>query len=126
MSTPPTWLVTGAHGFLGANLGAYLEGRVHRVGAVRAASDRDVLFDRYVHLDLEHPDSLLSFIEQERPDVVVHAAALAAHAACEADPPLAERLNAQSSGLLAEAAARAGSHFVLISTDAVFDGVSGH
>lgn len=126
MSARPTWLVTGAHGFLGTNLGVFLGGSVHRVGAVRTPSAPDALFDGYVALDLAKPDAVVSFIEEERPDVVVHAAALASHEACEADPQRAELLNARASGLLAAAAARSGSRFVLISTDAVFDGARGH
>ena len=55
MTTRPTWLVTGAHGFLGANLGAFLEGRAERIGAVRRPSEPDALFDRYVASDLADP-----------------------------------------------------------------------
>lgn len=125
MSEQATWLVTGAHGFLGANLGLHLEGRAHRVGAVRGATSTGGPYDRYVIADLERPDALLSFITQERPDVIVHAAAMASHEECERDPARAEHVNSTATGALAQAAQRAGSRFVLISTDAVFDGERG-
>jgi dTDP-4-dehydrorhamnose reductase len=122
----PTWLVTGATGFLGANLGAYLDGRAHRIGVRRAPSSHSSTYDAWVDADLVDPGEVARAIAQHRPDVVVHAAALASHEACEADPELADRVNAQSVGVLRQAAQDTGSRFVLISTDAVFDGASGH
>lgn len=124
--TRPSWLVTGATGFLGANLGAFLKGRAHRIGASRQGHPATPLYDDWVAADLAEQSSLIDVIAERRPDVVVHAAALASHEECEADPRLAERINADATGALAEAAAEAGSRFVLISTDAVFDGSRGH
>ena len=125
--TLPTWLVTGAGGFLGANVGAFLTGRAHRIGAVRSgASASGALFDEWVEGDLEQPGTLAGAIREQRPDVVLHAAALAYHDRCEADPKLARRVNVESSVALAEASRDAGSRFVLVSTDAVFDGSRGH
>ena len=126
MTTRPTWLVTGANGFLGANVGAFLAGRAERIGAVRRPTEPDAVFDRYLASDLEDPVALVRAIEELRPDVVLHAAAMASHEACEADPQKARLVNAWASEALARAAARAGSRFVLISTDAVFDGARGH
>ena len=121
----PTWLVTGANGFLGANLGLALKNRARRVGAVRKEAKPDGLFDQYVSLDLLDQGSLVKAIEQLRPDVVVHAAAMASHEACEADPDRAFQVNAMASEALARATQDIGSRFVLISTDAVFDGSQG-
>lgn len=121
----PTWLVTGAQGFLGANIGAALAGRAHRIGATRRIPETTELFDRYVASDLQDPADLCRSIAVLRPDVIVHAAALASHEECEADPNRARRINALASHELARAAQAAGSRFVLISTDAVFDGVEG-
>ena len=123
--TRPTWLVTGATGFLGANLGAFLDGRVRRIGTARDGVAASPLFDDWIPADLVRPDGLSAAIEERRPDVVVHAAAMASHERCEADPAMAERINAYAVGVLAHAAERAGARFVLISTDAVFDGDRG-
>lgn len=128
-ATASTWLVTGAEGFLGANLGHVL-GAIHgpeirRVGVTRAGRP-SLQFDRMLACDLTDPRALCAFIRQQRPEVVVHAAALSSHERCAADPELAERINVRSSGELARACQQAGSRFVLISTDAVFDGMRGH
>lgn len=120
--------MTGANGFLAANLGLHLEGRAHRLGTARTAPASGVGtgYDEWVVADLSEPRSLASEIERRRPDVVVHAAAMATHEACERDPELARRVNTDSAGVLSAAAQRVGSRFVMISTDAVFDGSRGH
>lgn len=122
----PTWLVTGARGFLGANLGTHLAGHAHRIGAARAGAAQGSTFDEWVDADLEHPNSLADVIRARRPDVLVHAAAMATHEGCEADPARARQVNADAVGVLSRASAEAGTRFVLISTDAVFDGSTGH
>lgn len=124
----PTWLVTGARGFLGANLGLHLGHAVRRVGAVRdtSAAETASTFDAWVSADLEHPESLAQWIREHRPEVIVHAAAMATHEGCETQPDLAHRVNAESAETLASAAQDAASRFILISTDAVFDGQRGH
>ena len=64
-------------------------------------------------------------LDETRPDLVVHCAALANLDACEANPRLAEVVNARLPGALADETARRGIQLVHISTDAVFDGVQG-
>lgn len=126
----PTWLVTGAQGFLGANLGRHLQGRVHRVGLGRASrSEPATTYDAWITADLADPtarSAAAAQIEALRPDVVVHAAAMATHEACEADPERARQVNALAAEELGIAAHHAGARFILISTDAVFDGGRGH
>ena len=129
-TTVPTWLVTGARGFLGTNLGLHLADRAHGIGVVRTTPpvpDASVAsYDEWLAADIADPESISAAIRARRPDVVVHAAALASHEGCEADPALARRVNAEATGVLAAAARDAGSRFILISTDAVFDGTRGH
>lgn len=125
MTSQPTWLVTGASGFLGANVGAHLEGRAHRIGVTRDGSQPPA-FDEVVSGDLSSPTELAQIIRDLRPAVVLHAAALASHDECESDPSRAELINATATGLLAQAADESGSRFIYISTDAVFDGQRGN
>ena len=120
----PTWLVTGAHGFLGANLGHFLAGRTHRIGAARTNTDSP-MFDQIVATDLADPHALAREISRLRPDVVVHTAALADHARCETEPVLAELINSEVPRVLSLASAEVGARFIHISTDAVFDGAEG-
>ena len=64
-------------------------------------------------------------LSDAHPDWIIHCAALANLDACEADPKLAQRMNAEVPGELALLAKQAGTPMVHISTDAVFDGRGG-
>jgi len=119
------WLVTGASGFLGANLGWALEGATTRIGVSRTAPPSGT-FDVHVPLDITDAPSLRSVIESSRPSVIVHAAALSSHEACQSDPDHAHALNVTASRDLAAIAADAGSRFIYISSDAVFPGTRGN
>ena len=120
----PLWLVTGASGFLGANLGFFLNERGERIAVTRSGTTPPG-FDSAVAADLAHPDALAQHVMLRRPTVVIHAAAMASHEQCEADPQRAHRINVDATESIAAAAATVGATFVLISTDAVFDGAQG-
>ncbi len=115
------WLVTGAGGFFGANAGVFLNGRVASVGAFRSLSKRSK-FGTSISIDLRSGTSINEIVSDERPDVVLHAAALASHEGCESDPALAQLINVESTTHLAQACADVGAKLVYLSTDAVFDG----
>lgn len=61
-------------------------------------------------------------LDEVKPDVVLHCAAIANIDQCERNPKEAEAINAVYPGLLAAQAAKRDIKFVHISTDAVFDG----
>ena len=119
------WLVTGAGGFFGANAGAFLNGRVESVGAFRSLATGS-LFGTNVSIDLWSGSSIYEVVDAARPDVVVHAAALASHEACESDPALAQLVNVDATTHLARACDDVGAKLVYLSTDAVFDGSRGN
>ena len=73
-------------------------------------------------VDLTHPDTIRRTIQQVTPDVVVNAAAYTAVDRAETEIALAETVNAQAPGVLAEATDRAGAWLIHYSTDYVFDG----
>jgi dTDP-4-dehydrorhamnose reductase len=75
-------------------------------------------------LDLTDFACVRAEFQRQRPQMVIHCAALSQTPACEANPPLARRLNVEVTAVLAELAAEAA--FVLLSTDLVFDGRSGN
>lgn len=129
MTKSTRWLVTGATGLLGANAGRYLNSISEAAGitaiAMNRASDDTEYFHETVRGDLTDPKSLRTALETARPDVVLHAGALASHEACENDPVLAERINVGATAELAASARDADAAFVYISTDAVFDGERG-
>lgn len=61
--------------------------------------------------------------DAERPKLIIHCAALSKSPACQANPPLARKLNVELTQFLAELAANV--PFVFFSTDLVFDGAKG-
>jgi dTDP-4-dehydrorhamnose reductase len=78
-----------------------------------------------IKANLLAPDGLEKVLDQAQPDWVIHCAALANVDACEREPEMAKRLNADLPGFLAAHAARGGARLLHVSTDAVFDGQRG-
>lgn len=113
-------LITGASGLLGLNL-ALDASRAHEVIGV----DRDTLNSapfEVIKGDLLTPDAIPNILKVAKPDAVINCAALADVDACEEDPDLAHRINAEFPGQLADLCARRKIKLLHISTDAVFDG----
>ena len=105
------WLVVGSQGMLGTDLVELLTTRGHEVTGV----DRG-------EIDITVPDGLDELVAEA--DVLVNCAAWTAVDAAETHEPAAFAVNASGAGLLAAAAARAGTRMVQISTDYVFDGLA--
>jgi dTDP-4-dehydrorhamnose reductase len=100
-----------------------LSGRAAVIGVARTApGGAPVPFHAR---DLSRPEDRAGLVDAVGPDVVLHTAAVSSIEACERDPELAEELNVRAAADLAAQAASAGSRFVHISTDAVFDGARG-
>lgn len=72
--------------------------------------------------DFANPQGVAETVRALRPDIIVNAAAHTAVDKAEAEPDLAQLLNATTPGVLAEEAARLGAWLVHYSTDYVFDG----
>lgn len=114
-------VVTGADGQLGRFL----------VPALVAAGARPVGFghrespgvDRVV--DVTDARAVADALAGVVPDFVVHAAAYTDVDGCERDPARADAVNRDGAANLAAAAAAAGAHLVMVSTDFVFAGDGG-
>jgi len=119
------WLVTGAGGLLGLNFALRHARQQTVVGVVHRQGLVGVPFET-LQADLSQPGAVDLVLAAARPDVILHAAALANVDACESDPQAAQRVNAELPAELARAAARLGIQMVHISTDAVFDGKVGY
>ena len=124
-------LLTGANGLLGQKFvrlcadqpGVELLATARgpeRIGAALNASNVD-----YRSLDIESPADWEGALHDFRPDVVLHAAAMTQVDDCEKEPVVCQRLNVDAVRLGAEISSRHGAHFVLLSTDFVFDGAEG-
>jgi len=114
-------LITGASGLLGLNL-ALSASEQHTVIGVDRCRLTGVPFE-LVCADLLEPGAVDRVLDETHPEWLIHCAALANLEACEADPILAHRLNADLPGDLAAACARRGIRLMHISTDSVFDGM---
>ena len=71
---------------------------------------------------LEDRTAVLARVAAARPDVVVNAAAYTAVDKAEAEEELADAVNGEGAGSVAEAAAKIGAPLLHLSTDYVFDG----
>ena len=114
-------LVTGASGLLGLNV-ALESAKTHTViGSVNRHPFRTETLT-VVGADFLASGTLQRLLAEVEPDWVIHCAALADVAACEANPVLARRLNSEVPSELAVATANCGVRLLHVSTDAVFDG----
>lgn len=113
-------LLTGVSGLLGINFAQEMMDK-HEVIGVDRGKLKSALF-KVLKRDLLEPDSVDRILDEAQPDWLVNCAALADLEACEDDPSLAKRLNADLPRRLARACKSRGISFAHISTDAVFDG----
>lgn len=70
-------------------------------------------------------DRVVMAITCASPDTVIHLAAATDVDGCESDPETAFRVNRDGTANIAEACAKCGAAMVYVSTDYVFDGISG-
>jgi len=118
-------LVTGASGLLGLNLSLRATELGYKVtGFVHSHPLQGTPFD-VREVNLINNSSALKTLEETKPDAVIHCAALADLNAAERSPSLAQALNVDVPGMIAEWTFRRGMPLVHISTDAVFDGQKG-
>jgi dTDP-4-dehydrorhamnose reductase len=101
--------VTGAAGMVGREV-------------VDALCAHDVIGLDHTALDVGDRDSVLAAIGSNRPDAIVHCAAMTAVDACETERDRAFLVNALGTRFVMEGARRAGAYVVALSTDYVFDG----
>ncbi|MDG6928023.1 MAG: dTDP-4-dehydrorhamnose reductase [Nitrososphaerota archaeon] len=113
-------LVTGAGGLLGKRIIEAFRG--HEIIGVYNTSKPET--PRFIMNDLSRLD--LGFIVDEKPDAIIHAAAMTDVDGCEENPELAKLINYEVTRGIASAAEKARSFLVYISTDYVFDGESGN
>ncbi|MBI9049622.1 MAG: SDR family oxidoreductase [Anaerolineaceae bacterium] len=117
-------LVTGASGLLGLNMGLQIGDSVEMIGQVNHNRLQNVPF-KQLEVDLADVEKTEQMMDEVRPEVLIHCAAMANVDECESKRKLAHRINGDVPGQLAAACKRIGTYMVHISTDAVFDGNNG-
>ena len=111
------WVITGSRGQLGRALEAKLsEAREHEILAAPSRAELDVADAGAVERFIDGLPSI--------PDVVANAAAHTNVDLCETDEELANRVNTQAPGVLAQVCQKSGVKLVHVSTDYVFPGAS--
>ena len=105
-------VVTGAAGLLGKGLVQVFREQHETVALTREDGD------------LTDANRMRALLEEIRPEVIVHAAAMPDLDECEKNPELAFRVNTEATRSLAKIAQDLGARFAFISTDAVFDGMA--
>lgn len=118
------FLVTGASGLLGINLCLQIAAENEVFGVVHQEKLSNPPFQT-VQADLGDLKTPLTWIEDLKPDVIIHCAAMANIDACERDPRKAKQVNADLPEALAFLSHKHGIQMIHISTDAIFDGTKG-
>ena len=109
------WLILGATGLFGQAAMQEAKRRgIEALGAARTSADID--------LDITDAKAVWKTLHDFRPEVVLNSAALIEIGACEADPELAHRVNADAVEALAAATESLNTRFVQISTDHYWTG----
>jgi dTDP-4-dehydrorhamnose reductase len=106
-------LITGANG----QVGWELQRALAPLGEVMALG--------HAQLDLANADAIRQALRHAAPDLIVNAAAYTAVDRAEDEPALAQAVNGDAPGILAEEAQRLHAALVHYSTDYVFDGAKG-
>jgi dTDP-4-dehydrorhamnose reductase len=106
-------VVTGVRGQLGYDLVKQLSATNHQVFGVGRSE-----------LDITDEAAVQAYIDEIKPDAILHGAAYTNVDAAEEDKDTAYKVNALGTKYLAQAANKVGAKMVYVSTDYVFDGTS--
>ena len=114
------FLVTGSTGLVGRQVVRDLVEKSHKVYS--CYNNQKPQHGNPIHLDLIDLPSVVVTVEQVKPDVIIHLAAMTDVDGCEAQKDLAFLINSQATEKLAKQAALQNAFFLYVSTDYVFDG----
>lgn len=106
-------VVTGVQGQLGYDVAKQLTARNHQVFGINRKT-----------LDITDEKAVQAYIEEVKPDAILHSAAYTNVDAAEEDRDTAYNVNALGSKYLAQSANKVGAKMVYVSTDYVFDGTA--
>jgi dTDP-4-dehydrorhamnose reductase len=123
-------LITGANGLLGQHLVKQLLDKAHTVIATGRGNSRlsftDDDYYTYYDVDITAEIVVNGVMSREKPDVVVHAAAMTQVDEAELNQEICERINVQGTSHIVLNAELYSKKLVYISTDFVFDGEKGN
>lgn len=103
-------MITGANGFLGARLADYYKERFEVIPVSRAV------------LDITDKDAAAAYVQEQKPSVVLHCAAISDTGICEKNPELSHTVNIQGTLNLGYACRDNGCRLVAMSSDQIYTG----
>ena len=115
--------ITGGSGLLGGKVAEIALERGYEVYS--GYNSHKPEFGEHVKFDLANSNSIVKVIDEVKPDVIVHSAALTDVDKCEVEKELAYKINVEGTKVVAEMAKKLNSFLIYISTDYVFDGNKG-
>jgi dTDP-4-dehydrorhamnose reductase len=121
-------LITGGNGLLGTKVVAQLlrDGSDEVISTSREPCANAYLGEfRFVRLDITDEPRVREVLEEARPDVVIHTAAMTDVDGCETKRDEAWAINVEGTEHVARACERTGARLVHLSTEYVFDGRAG-
>ena len=121
-----TLLVTGSNGLLGTKLLKRARGMFNVVGSSqRPANNLSAGPFEFRQADIRDATAVSRVLNEVRPHVVVHTAAMTNVDACELQPALASEINVNGTENVVNACKQVDAQLVFISTDYVFSGDTG-
>lgn len=102
-------LITGSSGFLGSRLAYYLKEKY------------ELLLPSHAELNVSREEAVRAYMEEHRPDVVIHCAALSNTWYCEQHREESHKVNVQGTVRIAKASKLTGAKLVFMSSDQVYN-----
>lgn len=105
-------LITGSTGFLGSRLAYYYKDKY------------ELLLPSRSQLNVSREEAVREYLEEHRPDIVLHCAALSSTDYCELHPEESHKVNVQGTVKLAKACKLFGAKLIFMSSEQVYNGVT--
>ncbi|MGM9700629.1 MAG: SDR family oxidoreductase [Prevotella sp.] len=103
-------LITGCSGFLGSRLAYFFRNKY------------ELLLPSHSELNVSREEAVKAYMEEHRPEVVIHCAALSNTWYCEQHPEESHRVNVQGTVRIAKACKLTGAKLIFMSSDQVYNG----
>ena len=119
-------LITGGSSYLGANLAAFLSPH-YKIITTKHSTQPPLIPDvETIYMDLLDPKKIITVVKDTCPQTIIHTAALTNQNFCKKNPGIAQKINVTGTKYLAESAERINARFIYLSTDSVFNGLTGN
>ena len=117
------FLVTGSSGLVGSQVVKDLVEQNYIVHS--CYHNEKPLYGIPMILDLTDNEKIIQKIQEIKPDVIIHLAAMTNVDLCETEKELSLQINSKATKILAKQAAKQNAFFIYMSTDYIFDGIDG-